>query len=118
MGLDPYSQRTAAIRQLRNVLRPALLRSRGFKLHLPIAGRAWQEGASAVIHGRDTERGRAIADELGVRARFVPGDLAEPEVPSRLVGFAVSEFDKLDAIVNNAAWVVRSDIYTTDAVLF
>jgi NAD(P)-dependent dehydrogenase (short-subunit alcohol dehydrogenase family) len=83
-----------------------------------IARRTWQEGANVVIHGRDIERGQAIAAELGARATFVPGDLADPDVPKRLIQHTVSTFDKLDAVVNNAAWVVRSDIDTTDAELF
>ncbi len=83
-----------------------------------IARRAWDEGASVVLHGRDIERGGAIIAELGPRARFVSGDLAECEVPRRLVELTIVAFDKLDAVVNNAAWVVRSDVYTTDADLF
>jgi NAD(P)-dependent dehydrogenase (short-subunit alcohol dehydrogenase family) len=73
-----------------------------------IARRAWREGANIVLHGRDVERGQAIAAEVGPRARFVPGDLAEPGVPKRLIEYTVAEFDRLDAVVNNAAWVVRS----------
>lgn len=83
-----------------------------------IARRAWQEGANVVLHGRDLERGRLIAAELGRSASFVEGDLSDRQVPRRLVEHTVATFDKLDAVVNNAAWVVRSDIYTTDAELF
>jgi NAD(P)-dependent dehydrogenase (short-subunit alcohol dehydrogenase family) len=83
-----------------------------------IARRAWQEGANVVLHGRDLERGRLIAAELGSRASFVEGDLSDRGVPQRLVEHTIATFDKLDAVVNNAAWVVRSDIYTTDTELF
>jgi NAD(P)-dependent dehydrogenase (short-subunit alcohol dehydrogenase family) len=83
-----------------------------------IARRAWQEGASVVLHGRDMQRGQAIAAELGSRATFVAGDLADPDVPQRLIHAAVAAFDSLDAVVNNAAWVVRSDIDSTDVALF
>jgi NAD(P)-dependent dehydrogenase (short-subunit alcohol dehydrogenase family) len=83
-----------------------------------IARRAVQEGASVLLHGRDSERGQAIAAELGPHARFSPGDLADAEVPPRLINDAVKNFGKLDAVVNNAAWVVRSDINTTDVALF
>jgi NAD(P)-dependent dehydrogenase (short-subunit alcohol dehydrogenase family) len=83
-----------------------------------IARRAWKEGANVVLHGRDLERGRLIAAELGPRASFMEGDLADHEVPKRLVEHTLAAFDKLDAVVNNAAWVVRSDIYTTDTTLF
>jgi NAD(P)-dependent dehydrogenase (short-subunit alcohol dehydrogenase family) len=83
-----------------------------------IARRAWQEGAGVMLHGRDIERGQVITDELGPRARFLSGDLAECDVPRQLVEHTVASFDRLDAVVNNAAWVVRSDIHTTDAELF
>jgi NAD(P)-dependent dehydrogenase (short-subunit alcohol dehydrogenase family) len=83
-----------------------------------IARRARQEGANVLLHGRDIERGQAIATELGPRVRFLPGDLADCNVPRRLIEHAVAAFDKLDAVVNNAAWVVRSDIDTTDVELF
>ena len=83
-----------------------------------IARRAWEEGASVMLHSRDADRGLAIAAELGPRARFVLGDLADSEVPRRLIEATVAAFDGVDAIVNNAAWVVRSDIHTTDVALF
>lgn len=83
-----------------------------------IARRVVQEGAKVMLHGRDVERGEAIAAELGSRARFAQGDLADAAVPSQLIEGTVAAFGKLDAVVNNAAWVVRSDIETTDAKLF
>ncbi len=83
-----------------------------------IVRRAWQEGASVVLHGRDIERGQAIAAELQPRATFVQGDLANPEIPQQLIVKSLATFSRLDAIVNNAAWVVRSDIHTTDVELF
>lgn len=83
-----------------------------------IARRVVREGAKVVLHGRDVERGQAIAGELGDKASFTAGDLADPQVPQRLVDHSVAAFGKLDAVVNNAAWVVRSDIHTTDAAMF
>jgi NAD(P)-dependent dehydrogenase (short-subunit alcohol dehydrogenase family) len=83
-----------------------------------IARRAWHEGANVMLHGRETERGEGIAAELGSRASFVFGDLADPEVPKLLIDSVVSAFGKVDAVVNNAAWVVRSDLETTNAALF
>ncbi len=83
-----------------------------------IARRSWQEGAQVMIHGRDVERGQAIAAELGARAKFVAGDLSDADVPKRIVDATIGAFGKLDVLVNNAAWVVRSDIYTTDVPLF
>jgi len=45
-------------------------------------------------------------------------DLSDPEAPGRAVGAAVSAFGGLDCLVNNAAYVVRSDIDTTSVGLF
>jgi len=83
-----------------------------------IARRVFREGANVVLHGRDADRGQAIASELGPRTRYMSGDLADPEVPKQLVEHAICAFDKLDAVVNNAAWVVRSDVHTTNFELF
>jgi NAD(P)-dependent dehydrogenase (short-subunit alcohol dehydrogenase family) len=83
-----------------------------------IARACARQGARVLVHGRDIERGQALADELGAVACFQPGDLSDPEVPARLVMAAVEQFGQLDAIVNNAAWVVRSDLQSTSAEMF
>lgn len=83
-----------------------------------IARRVYAEGASVVVHGRNEERGNEIVRELGERARFVAADVADPAAASQLIDAALQAFGKLDAIVNNAAWVVRSDLASTDAEMF
>ena len=83
-----------------------------------IARRAVQEGAQVMLHGRDVDRGQALVAELSPHAKFTPGDLADAAVPQRLINDTIAAFGKLDAVVNNAAWVVRSDIHTTDVALF
>ncbi|MCC6492672.1 MAG: SDR family oxidoreductase [Pirellulales bacterium] len=83
-----------------------------------IARRAHAEGARVVLHGRNEKRGHEIAGELGSRAVFLAADLADAAAAPQLVAGAVTAFGKLDAIVNNAAWVVRSDLAATDAALF
>ena len=83
-----------------------------------IARRVTAEGARVVIHGRDAERGRALVDELGDRAALAIADLADPAAAATLVQAALDAFGRLDAIVNNAAWIVRSDLHSTDAALF
>jgi NAD(P)-dependent dehydrogenase (short-subunit alcohol dehydrogenase family) len=45
-------------------------------------------------------------------------DLTNEGTPSRLVNLALSAFGKLDAIVNNAAKVVSSNIDNTNLILF
>lgn len=83
-----------------------------------IARRAVAEGASVLVHGRDEQRGRALVDELGQRAALHVDDIADPEAPARIVAAATKAFGKLDALVNNAASVERSNLETTDAALF
>ena len=83
-----------------------------------IARRCVAEGAKVIIHGRDQERGEAIIAELGEQAALHIADLADPKAPQRLVETAIKTFGKLDGLVNNAAWIIRSNLETTDAALF
>ncbi|MGD9719705.1 MAG: oxidoreductase [Pirellulales bacterium] len=83
-----------------------------------IARRAIAEGASVLIHGRDAERGKALVAELGSRAALHVDDIADPAAPPRIVAAAIKAFGKLDALVNNAASVKRSNLSNTDAALF
>ena len=83
-----------------------------------IARRCAAEGARVLVHGRDEARGRAVAASLGARAVFHADDLVDPAAADRIVSAAIEAFGKLDALVNNAAWVPMSSIHTTDAALF
>ena len=60
------------------------------------------EGANVVIGDIDAERGAALADELGARARFVRLDVTEESSWSAAVLAAESAFGALDVLVNNA----------------
>ena len=73
-----------------------------------IGRRAVAEGAMVLIHGRDEKRGKEVVAELGDRAALHVDDIADPQAPSRMVAAAIRAFGKLDALVNNAAWVVRA----------
>ena len=83
-----------------------------------IARRCVAEGARVLMHGRNRERAEAIANELDGRAAVHIDSLDEPAVAERIVAAAVAAFGKLDALVNNAAWVARNDIESTDAEFF
>jgi NAD(P)-dependent dehydrogenase (short-subunit alcohol dehydrogenase family) len=83
-----------------------------------IARRAVAEGAQVLIHGRDEKRGQALVAELGRQTALHVDDIADPAAPKRIVAAAVDAFGKLDALVNNAASVQRSNLANTDAALF
>lgn len=84
-----------------------------------MARRFVAEGARVLVHGRDRERGEKLVLELGAgKAALHVDDIGESGAARRLVDAALKAFGKIDAVVNNAAWIVRSDINTTDADLF
>lgn len=83
-----------------------------------IARRCVAEGAKVVVHGRDRQRGEQLVAELGEGAALHIDDLADPHAAQRLIDTTIHAFGQLDGLVNNAAYVVRSDLQTTDAELF
>lgn len=82
------------------------------------AQRCIDEGAQVLIHGLEKDLCESVADELGENAVSCCEDLADPGAPNRIVDAAITAFGKLDAVVNNAAWVNRSTLDETDAALF
>jgi len=83
-----------------------------------IVRRLLAEGARVVIHGRDRERGQALLTEAGERAVLHVDDLADPHSANRLTTAAINAFGRIDCVVNNAAYIVRSTLDSTDAALF
>lgn len=80
-----------------------------------IALRCVAEGARVVIHGLEKSWGRSVLAELEKdKAVLHIEDISQESAPLRLVDLAIQSFGKLDAIVNNAAMVVSSNIHTTD----
>ena len=61
-----------------------------------------EEGANVVIGGLHAERGAALADELGTRARFIRLDVTDESSWSAAVLAAETTFGTLDVLVNNA----------------
>jgi NAD(P)-dependent dehydrogenase (short-subunit alcohol dehydrogenase family) len=59
-------------------------------------------GAEVVVTARREDRLRQLADELGSRVAFLPGDLRESAVRSAAVDLAADRFGRLDILVNNA----------------
>ena len=60
-----------------------------------------EAGARVVLTGRDEERLRAVARELGEH-QVVAADLAEDEAPARIVSEAVGAFGALNVVVHSA----------------
>lgn len=83
-----------------------------------IARRVIAEGARVVVHGRDVERGHALVEQWPGRAALTTADLADPDSATVLVDAAIRAFGRLDAVVNNAASVARSNLQSTDAAFF
>ena len=82
-----------------------------------IALRCISEGAKVVIHGLEDDLGKAVMSEVGNDHVVLHiEDITNNGAAERLVDIAVKTFGKLDAVVNNAAAVVSSNIETTDAV--
>jgi ketoreductase RED2 len=65
--------------------------------------RAFAElGASVLVNSaRSVDEGEAVAASLP-DARYVQGDITEPDVPDRLVAAALERWGRLDTLVNNA----------------
>lgn len=80
-----------------------------------IAIRCVAEGASVVVHGLEQDLGEQVITELGEgKAVLHIEDITNEGAPERLVDLALTTFEKLDAIVNNAAIVASSNLETTD----
>jgi len=84
-----------------------------------IALRCVAEGAKVVIHGLEKDLGESVLAQIeSGRAVLHIEDISNDGVADRLVDIAVKNFGKLDAVVNNAAAVVSSNIETTDIGYF
>ena len=68
------------------------------------------EGASVVINGRSSDKGRAALKEIdaGDRLAFYPGSAAEQSVVEGLVDFTIERFGQLDIMVCNAGGTGKS----------
>ncbi len=60
------------------------------------------EGAKVAFVGRDADKGRQVAGEVGAAGYFIRADLAREAEAERAVAEAVARFGRLDVLVNNA----------------
>ena len=81
-----------------------------------IALKCVAEGARVVLHGLEQELGNEVLATIGAdKAALHIEDISNEGAADRLVALAIQKFGKLDAVVNNAATVVSSNIHTTSA---
>ena len=83
-----------------------------------IAERAVAEGARVLVHGIERVDGEAVVKKLGAAAALHLDDLVDPASPARIVAATIAAFGRIDAVVNNAAIVARSNLTTTNAANF
>jgi NAD(P)-dependent dehydrogenase (short-subunit alcohol dehydrogenase family) len=84
-----------------------------------IAERVVAEGGFVVVNGLERDLGEQVVASLGGdRAVLQVADITSPETPDRLVQAAVDRFGRLDALVNNAAMLDRSNLHTTSLDMF
>jgi NAD(P)-dependent dehydrogenase (short-subunit alcohol dehydrogenase family) len=77
------------------------------------------EGAKVVIHGLEQDLGESVQQALGTGLSALHiEDICQNGAVDRLVSVALETFGKIDAIVNNAAAVVSSNIQSTDLPFF
>jgi NAD(P)-dependent dehydrogenase (short-subunit alcohol dehydrogenase family) len=69
-----------------------------------------REGGKAVLADRDETRGRALADELGAAAHFVPLDVTQEASWQTAVAATVETFGALHGLLNAAGIGVRNSI--------
>lgn len=60
------------------------------------------QGATVGISGRNEEKLKALAAELGDRVHILPADLSSPEAVDKLVADAEAAMGQIDILVNNA----------------
>jgi len=77
------------------------------------------EGARVIVHGLEKDWGEEVVSSLGNdTATLHIEDITAEGAAQRLVDLALQTFGRLDAVVNNAAAVVSSNIHTTDLAFF
>ena len=59
-------------------------------------------GAHVGISGRNEDKLKALASELGERVSVLPADLSQPDAPATLVKAADEALGQIDILVNNA----------------
>lgn len=83
-----------------------------------LARRFVAEGARVLVHGLEKDLGQAVVADLGRSAALHIDDLKDPSSPGRIVAAAQRAFGRIDGLVNNAAWIKRSNLANTTPEVF
>ena len=75
-----------------------------------IAIKAVAEGAKVLIHGIEKDDGQKVVEQLGKSTALCIADLSDPATPQKIVDSAITAFGKVDAVVNNAAFIERNNL--------
>jgi len=75
-----------------------------------IAIKAVAEGAKVLIHGIEKDDGQKVVEQLGKSTALCIADLSDPATPQKIVDSAITAFGKIDAVVNNAAFIERNNL--------
>jgi 3-oxoacyl-[acyl-carrier protein] reductase len=77
-----------------------------------------EHGAKVLINDLDGVEAAATAGQIGGETAVFAGDLTKPGVPDELIAAAVSEFGRIDIIVNNAGYTLDAMIHKTTDEMF
>ncbi len=88
----------------------ALITGGGSGIGKAIAAGMLREGARVVICGRNREKLKRATTELGAGCAPVAADIANPQEIENLIGAAVSEFGRIDVLVNNAGVLLAGNL--------
>ncbi|MEM1141960.1 MAG: SDR family oxidoreductase [Pseudomonadota bacterium] len=72
-----------------------------------------EEGATVAVAGRNHQRGKAVAAELGPQAAFVPLDVSQEPSWQEAFDQLKQEFGRIDVLVNNAGIMAPGGIADT-----
>ena len=75
-----------------------------------IAIKAVAEGAKVLIHGINKDDGQKVVEQLGKSAALCIADLSDAAAPQKIVDSAITSFGKVDAVVNNSAFIERNNL--------
>lgn len=83
-----------------------------------IAQACVREGAKVVVNGLEASKGQELVSEFGDKSALaITADITNDGSPELLVQKSLEKFQRLDAVVNNAAMIASSNISNTSTAL-